>query len=78
MPLFEVAVIQDPTVREREDGELEKLVYGPETIIAASEQAAGMEVYSKAIKVKVTEDKDGLPVDVNWDVKRFRILVRPF
>ena len=69
MPLFEVAVIQDPTVREREDGELEKLVYGPETVIAASEQTAGMEVYSKAVKIETIDD---------YDPKRFKILVRPF
>jgi len=69
MPLFEVAVIQDPTVREREDGELEKLIYGPETVIAASEQAAGMEVYTKAVKIENIE---------NFDPKRFKILVRPF
>lgn len=66
MPLFEVAVIQKPTQREREDGAAEKLVFGPKAVIASTEQAAA-----------VAAVRGG---DVPKDVadERLDVLVRPF
>lgn len=66
MPVFEVCVIQKPTKREAEDGQLEKLVTHINTVIARDSQAA-------AIMAIV----DG---DIHADVDRTRleVLVRPF
>ncbi len=42
--LYEVAVIQKPTVKERESGELEKLLIGPVTLVASDERSAALRV----------------------------------
>jgi len=67
MPLFEVAILENPTKKEREDGKAEKLVFGPKAIVANDEQSAGI--------VAVMNGKpDGLDVDQS----RMVVLVRPF
>ena len=34
MPLFEVAILQQPTKKEAEDGHQEKLLFGPQAVVA--------------------------------------------
>jgi len=67
MALFEVAILQKPTKKEKEDGELEKLVFGPTTIIAKDSQSAAIET--------VMDNAGDLQ---NVDRKRMEILVRSF
>ena len=64
MPLFEVAVIQKPTKKEAEDGTLEKLVFGPTTVIAKDSQSA---IFAAGAKL-----------DPSVDLGRAEVLVRPF
>jgi len=66
MPLFEVAIIEAPTKDQREEGELEKLLVAPTTVIARDEQSA-------AIKVALADGSADLG---NKD--RMEVLVRPF
>lgn len=66
MPLFDVAVIIEPTKKEKDDGELEKLIHCEQWIVAANERAAGFEA---AIKASKKED---------FDMARMKVLVRPF
>lgn len=66
MALFEVAIIQTPTKKEREEGGTDKLVFGPKAVIAASEQAAGI----------VAIRQGGVASDVADE--RLEVLVRPF
>ena len=64
MPLFEVAIIELPTKKEREEGEPEKLVFGPKAVIANDQQSAGIAaVMDEAIKC---------------DRQKMQVLVRPF
>lgn len=64
MPLFEVAIIEQPTKKESEEGMTEKLVYGPKAVLAKDTQSAG-------IAAVMGED-----INVNRD--RMLVLVRPF
>lgn len=66
MPLFEVAILEHPTKKEAEDGAIEKLVLGPEPVIAKDEQDAAI--------VAVLEKGAGL----SFDKSRMQVLVRPF
>lgn len=66
MPLFEVAIIQKPTKKGAEEGEQEKLVFGPKGVVARDQQSA-------AIAAVLDEQ---LPKDV--DRTRMEVLVRPF
>jgi len=66
--LFEIAVVEHPkTDKDGETDELEKLVFGPEWIIAETEQAAVMSVVMEnaATFKKINQ-------------KRMEVLVRPF
>ena len=65
MPLFEVAIIEMPTKRQMEDGIIEKLLSGPEPIIAKDEQSAGI--------IAISTNKD-----MDIDIQRAKVLVRPF
>jgi len=67
MPLFEVAIIEKPTKKERDDGAKERLVLGPKAVIAASKETAGI-----AAAVEATKDLADL------DFGRCEVLVRPF
>ena len=64
MPLFEVAILEQPTKKEAEEGEVEKLVYGPKAVIARDVQSAGI--------AAVMGDK------VEVEKTRMVVLVRPF
>ena len=61
MPLFEVAILEKP---KKKSDEPERLVFGPEAVIAADPQSAGI--------VAVM----GQNIDV--DMTRAEVLVRPF
>lgn len=64
MPLYEVAILELPTQKEKEEGFGEKLVMAPKPVIATDPQSAAV--------VAVMDEK----VDV--DRNRMKILVRPF
>lgn len=64
--LYEVAMIQHPTQKEKEDGAQEKLVMTPEAVIAKDEQQAAV--------AAVMKKKDTLECDMS----RIEVLVRPF
>ncbi len=68
MPLFEVAILEKPTVKEAEAGKGERLVLGPVPVVANDPQGAGI--------AAVLEDTDGKLKEV--DRQRMEVLVRPF
>jgi len=65
MPLFEVAILETPTKKEVEEvNAQEKLIFGPEPIVANDGQSAAINtILGKGIKV---------------DMTRMKVLVRPF
>ena len=65
MPLFEVAIIEEPTQKEIEDGGVEKLVMKPTAVLANDEQTAA---------INAVMDSKNLEVDRN----KMKVLVRPF
>lgn len=66
MPLFEVAIIEKPTIKEIEDlGKAERLVFGPTAVIAKDAQSAGVNAVMEAGTIQVERD-------------RMEVLVRPF
>lgn len=65
MPLFEVAILEKPTKNEAEDGKSERLVFGPEAVVARDAQSAGIAAVLDAGGVEVNRD-------------RMEVLVRPF
>lgn len=67
MPLFEVAILEEPTKKEmEEEGKQEKLVFGPQAVVAKDEQSAG---------VAAVLDCNN---EIKIDKTKMRILVRPF
>lgn len=66
MPLFEVAILSIPTKKEIEEGETEKLVFGPKAVVARDAQSAGI--------AAVTSGDRPTGLDMN----RAEVLVRPF
>lgn len=67
MPLFEVAIVQQPTKKEQEEGVgVEKLLFGPKAVLAQNDQTAAI--------VAVT----GQDAPQNLDMTRAQVLVRPF
>lgn len=64
--LYEVALIQQPTQKEKEDGACEVLVMAPTPVIAKDEQSAGV--------AAVMQKKD----EIKCDISRIQVLVRPF
>lgn len=64
--LYEVALIQNPTKTEAENGSLGKLIMPPVYVMAKSEQAAGVQA--------VMANKEKLPDEL----ERVEVLVRPF
>ncbi len=64
MPLFEVAILEQPTKKEAEEGAGEKLVFGPTAVVAKDIQSAGI--------AAVMGGK------VNVDMSKAVVLVRPF
>lgn len=66
MPLYEVAILEQPTKKEREEGAFERLVFGPTAVIARDPQSAAIAAVTGA----------GAPT-IN-DASRLEVLVRPF
>lgn len=66
MPLFEIAILQKPTKKEAEEGATEKLIFGPKSVIARDEQAAGFAALM------------GAEVPRDLDMNRAEVLIRPF
>jgi len=70
MPLFGIAVIEQPTKKEREDGKGEKLLFGPKYEVGVDGQAV-------AFRVLIDAQRGGeLPADL--DMSRAQVLVSPF
>ena len=67
MPLFEIAILETPTEKQRKDGATEKLVVGITPVVAKDEQSAALRL--------VLEQPEALK-DVNKE--RMKVLVRPF
>ena len=63
MPLFEVAIIQTPTIEEREKGGGEKLILAPTSVVAKNREAAVMKASNK-VKEEMNDQME--------------VLVRPF
>jgi hypothetical protein len=68
MPLFEVAVIEHPTKKDREEGASEKLVFGPKAVIAKDEQSAAIASVMGSTELQAA----------GVDFSRTEVLVRPF
>lgn len=66
MPLFEVAILENPTKKSAEDGVGQKLVLGPKPVIARDQQSAAINAVL-----------DG-GIDSTVDRSRLEVLVRPF
>lgn len=64
--LFEVALIEKPTSKEREEGKTEKLILAPTAVIANDDKSAGVQA--------VLQNKD----KIQGDLSRVEVLVRPF
>ncbi len=68
MPLFEVAILEQPTKKDAEEGKGERLVFGPQSVVANDAQSA-------AIAAVMDATGDELK---NVDKQRMQVLVRPF
>ena len=66
MPLFEVAILENPTKKAHEDGAGQKLIFGPKAVIARDNQSAAINAVL-----------DG-GIDPAVDRSRLEVLVRPF
>lgn len=64
--LFEVALIEKPTSKEREEGKVERLILAPTAVIASDDKSAGVQA--------VMQNKD----KIQGDLSRVEVLVRPF
>jgi len=64
--LYEVAILEQPTAKEAEDGKAERLVFGPKAVVAKDPQAAA---------VAAVLDQNG-KLEINRE--RMEIIVRPF
>ena len=68
MPLFEVAIIEQPTKKEEEEGTgQEKLVFGPKCVVAKDGQSA-------ALKAVLDNTEEAVKIDK----ARMQVIVRPF
>ncbi len=67
MPLYEVAILEEPTKKQRdEEGRAEVLAFGPKAIVARDPQSAG---------IAAILDNEG---DLKIDRSRMKVIVRPF
>lgn len=66
MPLYEVALIKQPTKKEAEDGKQEEMILAPTAVIARDDRAAGVQA--------ILKKKDSL----GDDISQVQVLVRPF
>lgn len=69
MPLFGVAVLEQPTKKEREEGKSERLLFGPEWDTGVDGQAV-------ALKILLDAQRGGKLGDI--DMSRAQVLVTPF
>lgn len=67
--LFEVALIQQPTKKEKEEGGRETLILGPIPVIADDDKSASLKA--------LMDNKDDEKVKAA-DLSRVTVLVRPF
>ena len=65
MPLYEVAILERPTPKQAEEGQSERLVFGPTPVVAADPQSAAISAVMDGEKPEV-------------DRARMEVLVRPF
>jgi hypothetical protein len=65
MPLFEVAILEQPTAKDQEEGASEKLVLGPVAVVATDQQTAAISAVMDATELSVERS-------------RMEVLVRPF
>lgn len=65
MPLFEVAILENPTSKEAEEGATERLILGPVCVVSPDEQSAA---------IVAVMDAEGIKIDRS----RMQVLVRPF
>ncbi len=68
MPLFQVAIIENPTKKEKEEGGQDKLVMEPTNIVAKNEQNAVVKA------VAMASENGGLKLDAD----RMEVIARPF
>jgi hypothetical protein len=66
MPLYEIALIQNPTKKEAEDGKVAVIILPPTAVIATDDRAAAV------IAVANNRDK------ITGELSRVEVLVRPF
>lgn len=66
MPIYNVAILRKPTVREQENGVEEKLIFGPVVVVAKDQTAA--------VAKAMVENKDKEPIDMT----NVEVLVRNF
>ena len=64
--LFEVVVVEEPTKEQKNAGELERVVFGVELVVANDQESAKTQVLVK----------NG--AKINGDVNRLRVYIRPF
>jgi hypothetical protein len=67
--IFEVVLIETPTPKDEEAGVLEKLLFGPEPVVAVDPQSAG---FAFAL------EKAGEIKELDVDKARIKVLIRPF
>lgn len=72
MPLFGVAVVQQPTKKEKEEGAVERLIFGPQWEIANDAQTVALRVLLKA------QREGKLDAANDPDFSRAQVLVCPF
>lgn len=67
MPLFEVAIVEHPTPKQREEGRvLERIIMPPRLVVAKDANGAG---------IAAVTGKDAPP---ELDMERCEVLIRPF
>jgi hypothetical protein len=67
MPLFEVAIVKQPTKKEQEEGTgVEELLFGPQAVLARDAQTAAIAAVT------------GPKAPTGLDMTRAQVLVRPF
>jgi hypothetical protein len=67
--LFEVAILEEATKKDKEEGKTDRLVFGPKAVVANDGQSA-------AIGAVLDGNGDGKKIEC--DRLRMKVLVRPF
>ena len=65
--LYEVAVLEKPTLEQVKEGAVEKLIFGPRAVVASDDRNAAIAVVIENAAVFTQVDKS-----------RMEVLVRPF